>query len=252
MVPTANPNCWAASLGDCDQKISREHTVSRSLFESEQIMVQGFTWCLNEPKSIGLSSLVAKILCKRHNSGLSDLDAAALQAFNVFREAIRLNQVRGKMRRPAAHWNVKRMVIDGPLLERWFLKTLINFSFGGEWPIGSTVKGVPSKELVEVAFGKRQFQNGAGLYLASRAGDQIDSMDLVNFTPMTDAENNLGAGRFNFRGYTFFLCLVPEKFDMLGDSHLLYRETTLNCRVQERVSHIIKIEGWASAAKAGK
>jgi hypothetical protein len=61
--------------------------------------------------------------------------------------------------------------------------------------------------------------------------------------PMTDSENNLRAGRFNFRGYTFSLCLVPEKFDMLGDSHLLYRETTLNCRVQERVSHIVK--GWA-------
>src|SRR5690348_11277537 len=100
-VQYASARCWAAPLGDCDQKISREHTVSRSLFESEQIMVQGFKWCLNEPKSIGLSNLVAKILCKRHNSGLSDLDSSALQAFNVFREAIRLNQVRGKMRRPA-------------------------------------------------------------------------------------------------------------------------------------------------------
>ncbi|MFZ3211983.1 MAG: hypothetical protein WA188_10740 [Terriglobales bacterium] len=247
MVTTAQPanaSCWAAPLGDCAQKITREHIVSQCLFEDDQIMVQGLKWCLNEPKSIGSSSLVAKILCKNHNSGLSDLDAAALQAFNVFRESIRLNQVREKLKRPPTHWNIKRMEIDGPLLERWFLKTLINLTFGGEWPIGSNVKGTPSRELVEVAFGRRQFEHGAGLYLAGRAGEQIDSMDRVNFTPMTDKADNLAAGRFNFRGYTFFLCLVPEKFEMLGDSHLLYREVTLNCSVQERSSHVIAIKGW--------
>ena len=162
----------------------------------------------------------------------------------MFREAIRLNEVRGKLKRPATHWNVKNMVINGPLLERWFLKTLINLSVGGEWPIDSQEKGTPSRELVEIAFGRRQFENWAGLYVAGRAGEKIDSMDRFNFTPMTDSRNHLVAGRFNFRGYTFFLCLIPEKMDMLGDSHLLYRETTLNCRVQERVSHIIKIKGW--------
>jgi len=69
-------------------------------------------------------------------------------------------------------------------------------------------------------------------------------MDRVNFTPMTDEGNNLVAGRFNFRGYTFFLCLLPKKFEMLGDSQLLYREVTLNCRVQERPSHVITIKEW--------
>ena len=240
----ASASCWAAPLGDCSQKISREHMVSRCLFDGDQVMVQGFKWCLKEPKSIGLSSLVAKILCAKHNSGLSDLDAAALNAFNVFREAIRLNQVREKLKRPPI-WNVKRMAIDGPSLERWFLKTLINLSFGGEWRIGqaSQAEGIPSTELVEIAFGMRQFDPGAGLYIAGRAGEQIDSMDRVNFTPMTEA-STLVAGRFNFRGYTFFLCLIPKEFDMLGDSHLLYRQVTLNCSVQERLSHVIEIKGW--------
>ena len=215
-------------------------------------MVQGFSWCLNEPKCIGLANLVAKILCKRHNSGLSDLDHAALGAFKVFREMIRLNQVREKLKRPATHWNVKRMVIDGPLLERWFLKTLINLSFGGEWPIGSNEKGLPSSELVEVTFGKRQFERGAGLYLAARAGEQIDSMDRFNLTPMTNQENKLVAGRFNFRGLTFFLSLVPEKFDKLGDSDLLYRESTIKCAVKERLSHVIEIKGWPNPERRAR
>lgn len=240
----APSSCWASSLADCDQKLTREHVVSQCLFDTDQIMVQGFPWCLNEPKSIGLSNLVAKILCKKHNSALSDLDSAALDAFNVFREAIRLNDVRGKIRKPAL-WNVQRFVIDGPLLERWFLKTLINVSFGKEWTIGSGTHtaGNPSKELVEIAFGLRQFENGGGLYVAGEAGEQIDSMDRVNVTPMTDG-TNLVAGKFNFRGYRFFLNLLAKEFEMLGTSHLLYREMTMNCRVQERVSHLIVIKGW--------
>jgi hypothetical protein len=239
-------DCWAASLGDCAEKITREHVVSQCLFETEAIMVQGFKWCLNEPKRIPLANLVAKILCKRHNGALSDLDTAALNAFNVFREGIRLNEVRGRLKKPIC-WNVKRLEINGPLLERWFLKTLINLSVGGEWPIGSGVKGSPSKDLVEIAFGKRQFENGAGLYVAGRAGEQIDSMDRVNFTPMTDEANVLVAGRFNFRGYTFFLRLIPKEFGMIGDSYLLYRGATFKCNVQDRLSHVIAITGWRTS-----
>ena len=52
--------CWAASLGDCSKKMSREHTVSRSLFATDEVMVQGFPWCANEPKKIG----VGKPRCK--------------------------------------------------------------------------------------------------------------------------------------------------------------------------------------------
>lgn len=238
------PHCWAASLSDCDRKMSREHVVSKCLFESDEIMVHGFHWCLGEPKKIGLSSLVAKILCKKHNSDVSDLDSAALDAFNAFRQAIHLNNVRGKMKRPPV-WSVKRFEIDGPRLERWFLKTLINLSFGREWIIGwgSHPEGTVSTDLVETAFGLRQFANGAGLYMAARAGDQIDSMDRVSFTPMTEGKN-LVAGRFNFRGYTFFLSLLPEKFDKLGESELLYRDVTLNCRVHQKRSHVIALRGW--------
>lgn len=236
--------CWAAVLGDCSKKMSREHTVSRSLFVSDDIMVQGFRWCLTEPKKIGLASLVAKILCEKHNNGLSELDAAALDAFNVFRECIRLNNVRGKLKRQPM-WNVKRLTIDGPRLERWFLKTLINLSFGGEWSIGrgSHPVGAVSEDLVEIAFGLRRFQDGAGLYVSGRTGESIDSFDRVSMTPLTEGEC-LCAARFNFRGFTFFLNLLAQKFHMDGESHLLYQNVTHKWNVQGRLSHLISIKGW--------
>lgn len=37
--------CWAASLGDCEGKISWEHLVSESLLPEGGIMVRGLHWC---------------------------------------------------------------------------------------------------------------------------------------------------------------------------------------------------------------
>ncbi len=214
-------------------------------------MVEGFNWCLNEPKSIGLSNLTSKILCEKHNNILGEeLDSAALDAFNVFRESIRMNQVREKLKRPPL-WKQKHMAIDGPLLERWFLKTLINFRFVEKRPIGVAPQSqeTPPKELVEIVFGLRQFENRAGLYIAARAGDQIDSFDRVRCVGRTDLAGNLVGGRFNFRGYTFFLCLIPEKLAMCEGSDLLYQQVTLKCQVKGRLSHVIEIKGWPAPSR---
>lgn len=51
---TFGPNCWAAALGDCSDKISREHIISRALF-SQEVFVQGLAWCKSEPKKIGMA-----------------------------------------------------------------------------------------------------------------------------------------------------------------------------------------------------
>jgi hypothetical protein len=138
----APEGCWALCLGDCGEGMTGEHLVSEGLFQTNDITVQGFPWCLDTAKKIGLASLVANILCKKHNNALNELDTAASDAFKVFREAVHLNHVRQKLKRQPA-WNVKRFTIDGPRLERWFLKTLINISFGGQW---------------DAAFRKRVFQ----------------------------------------------------------------------------------------------
>jgi hypothetical protein len=237
--------CWAKCLGNCSQKMSREHTISQGLFNTDEIMVQGFPWCLDEPKCIGLANLVKKILCTAHNNALGELDDAAKRAFDVFREAVRLNNVRQKIKRPPV-WNVKRLTIDGPQLERWFLKTLINLSFRGQWTIGvgAHLAGSVSSELVETAFGLRKFEPGAGMYTIARAGQQMDSTDRVNFTPLT-LGSGLYAARFIFRGHTFFLNLLPQQFKMDGDSYLLYRNVTHNWDVKGRRSHVISIAGWS-------
>jgi hypothetical protein len=226
--------CWAWSIGGCDGCISREHLISCCLFDDELVIVRGFRWCLEEPKTIGLSGLVAKILCRKHNSHLSGLDETALDTFDAFRESVRLNKVRTGLR--AKSWRNKLFVIDGARLERWFLKTLINLSVGSEWIVGPGVhpEGMPSEHLVKVAFGMEQFEEGAGLYIAGLTGEKIDSMDGVHVTPRTHGPNLVG-GAFTFRGYRFHLNLLPERLRMDGQSHLLYRDSKMVFRVPNSV-----------------
>lgn len=202
--------CWATCLGECSDKMSREHLVSASIFPQGQIRVQGFPWCMNEPKEIGISELTARILCVRHNNDLSPVDDAGLAAFGVFKEIRRLSNVRNTMK--PRRWNVVKYQIDGPMLERWFLKTLINISCDGEWPIGraSEVPGRPHDKLVKIAYGREEFENRAGLYFLAKPGMRIESADTILFSPLVKERHHIEGGLFTFRGQGFLLYLESE------------------------------------------
>ncbi|WP_157726485.1 hypothetical protein [Imhoffiella purpurea] len=81
-------DCWASEYSSCDGKISREHYISKSVFEQPFIYVSGFDWCKDKEKKIGLSNLTAKILCERHNNSLSFVDQAGLNAIRVFEQLL--------------------------------------------------------------------------------------------------------------------------------------------------------------------
>lgn len=202
--------CWAACLGNCGVKASREHLVSQSLFIGESVRVQGFPWCRETPKEIGLSRLTAKILCEHHNNSLSPVDDAGARAFAVLREMRRLANVRERMK--PQRWNIIRHRIDGPLLERWFLKTLINLCCDRDYPIGleSRVAGRPTERIVRIAYGLESFTDQAGLYFVIRSGMQVVSTDTVSFVPLIKHRAHVEGGVFSFRGLRFLLFLEPE------------------------------------------
>jgi hypothetical protein len=55
--------CWAACLGDCSDKMSREHVITEGVFLSDDIKVKGLPWCRDDFTVIGLTNLVRKNLC---------------------------------------------------------------------------------------------------------------------------------------------------------------------------------------------
>ena len=203
--------CWARSLGGCVQKISREHLVTESFWAEEKINVVGFPWCKLEPKKVGPAAIVAKILCRTHNSNLSPVDDGGHAAFHALQEAEQL--IERRRTRPAQEWMRVCFSVNGPLLERWFIKTTINLlSVSGNevrWALADGGTEVPER-LVRIAFGHEVPAKPIGLYLVADVGNQIEAIDGLVFMPIFDFRDYLAAALFDFRGYRFMLNLIES------------------------------------------
>lgn len=176
--------CWAESIGACGGGLSREHIISRSQFEDNQIRVQGLPWCKDEPKTVGLASLVARNLCVEHNNALSPVDS----------EAARFNRVLKVLfhqpRLPVRVW------FDARGLERWLLKTTINFALQDS---GSGL--TPSPELVRRAFGRESTPKGQGLFMVVEEGEMLSYTHGLRFESTVRLDNGqMVIGAFIFHG----------------------------------------------------
>jgi hypothetical protein len=246
-------SCWAACLGNCSNKLSREHLVSASLFTDKKVKVQGYEWCKDNPVEIGIAGLTSKILCAKHNNDLSPVDSVGAAAFDAFRQSTGLMLARGVTKHH--RWNVKHYRINGIGLERWCLKTLINLSCNRGNPIGrdSKTMGRPSDRLVRIAYGFETFANRAGLYFVVRQGMEIAFEDAVQFAPLIKLHQNIEGGLFTFRGPTLLLFLEPEgppepltgiflaKED-IGKAQLNYHNKEMKATIGKYLSHIIHID----------
>jgi hypothetical protein len=244
--------CWAACLGDCDNKLSREHLVSDCPFIGDAVRVQGFPWCRDEPMEIGLTALTAKILCVRHNNDLSPVDESAGKAFDTLRQMTLFGNVRSKMK--PRIWNVKTFSIDGKTLERWFLKTLINIACDGTYPIGrdSDVPGRASERLVRIAFGHSLFENRAGLYFIAQVGMMMKFEDTVQVLPLIKNDRHIEGALFTFRGISVLLFLESEgppepltgiflNGEDIGNARLNFHNKEIRGMGGKYLSHLLKI-----------
>jgi len=244
--------CWAEPIGGCSDKMSREHLISAAVFPGKMIMVQGFPWCKDTPKEIGLASLTSKILCDKHNSDLSPLDAAAGESAETLRAMEKLGEIRSKLKQN--YWNVQKFELNGALMERWFLKTLINIACGKDYSIGrdSDVAGRPSPRLVRIAYGQEKFEDKAGLYFAVKVGMTLTMEDRVQCVTSVK-ENRIEGAFFNFRGFGFLLFLEaegpPESFagisfggQDLSDMRPLFRDSSFTTKFGRYRSHTLKIK----------
>src|SRR5580704_8709663 len=240
--------CWAKSLGDCSGKISGEHLVTAGIFTTDKVMVQGFSWCLDSPKEIGLASLVRNVLCKDHNSQLSPLDDAVIGLFQALKDCMRLSNVRYAL--PPRRWTRTNFDVDGRKLERWCLKTLITLSIGGPMPLGPKSKNpsIPHEDLVALCYNRLQFTPPAGLYMSYEPGDNVTLEDRVMIIPINRDDKYLVGARFSLSGFHLILYIdsIPLKPGPItfnrtdGTSERrpppLYRTKALNFQVGPHIS----------------
>ncbi len=199
--------CWASSLGDCSEKLSREHYFSKMLLGGKPVRVQGLPW-YPIPKVIPANGLVRKMLCTKHNSELSPVDEAGSEAWVVLQKFSQVQWVR----RTEGRKQKQRVdgEIDGLLLERWMLKFLIGIAYD-HIELGGT-HWQPPESWVDICFGRQAFERRCGLYVGPLS-PKIKSLDKnrteVNRYPK-HSEQIEGAD-FNLNGLQFRLALTPLK-----------------------------------------
>lgn len=183
-----NERCWANCLDGCSSTISGEHRVSVAAWPTREYGTTRKEKVAKEVRVRGrpapdserlpydrvhpLRQLVVNNLCTTHNAALSDLDTEVgrfTEAIDEFDETIK-ERNNSLLRYAPRTWKV-----DGPLLERWFLKTAISNSDGRALPIGdrSTTPDRPSDDLVEMAFGLRAIPAPLGVWGMVAVGDDF-------------------------------------------------------------------------------
>jgi hypothetical protein len=101
------------------------------------------------------------------------------------------------------------------MLERWFLKTLINMEFAGDQnlPIGPYFDQHPACELVEAAYGRRTLAGNAGLYMVTMLGQTVKMEERIRYISLVGASprgDYVAGGGFVFFGFRFMLLLDPS------------------------------------------
>lgn len=204
--------CWANTLGGCDG-MSGEHVFSNSIFKAGcdcPIIVEGVKRIREGAPTFGAEK--SNILCRHHNSLLSPSD-----------ETI------GKIARFQAEANDKdfqrSIIVEGELLERWILKTVINNTVAG-W--AAPVKWHPSPELTRAIFGLERVPDKLGLYSVDGVDPNHRSSGGVSFTPIytTMPQGKILAGAYiSVHGMPLFASLHYALSELLESGHIPHLTT---------------------------
>jgi hypothetical protein len=173
-----NPRCYARALNDCDPKVSKEHYFSRGVMRAVaqrgptntvRIIRDGRPDLELPPDQ----ALQAKVLCRRHNSALSRLDATGERLFRAIREGVVLVPAFGYRSLP------------GPDVERWLLK------------VACGSRAVEKKEIpfewLRLLFGSSEIPPPRGLYMDVPLGQTLHATRGVQFAGYRRGEDQSGA-----------------------------------------------------------
>lgn len=170
-LPTGTPvdRCYMRDLESCQGSISGEHLISKSVIEvlrgDGDFTISGVPWLeVGKEKRIAPNNLTANCLCKRHNSALSPLDAAAALFFSALRECME------------AATAPNPYLFSGHDIERWLLKTLKAMAASGNLARGrEKLPGIFQRDIdiIERLDDHLGWPDGSGLYFIMPSGSRM-------------------------------------------------------------------------------
>jgi hypothetical protein len=232
-VSNGHPKCYAQALGGCSHTLSGEHYVSKIVLRAVSqadtlVRVRGLKFLPSGvEQEIGISSLTGNVLCKAHNSALSDFDTTGLNFFNSMERVM----VPGSPGAP--------MRVSGDCLEAWILKTMVGGVFCGAFPLPENLNlkdKPPPPGFLRVLFEQGRLPEPCGLYLwHGPEGEKflIDhhvlGMEVVPGRPADGGENSFICGMLlRVFGIEFYLSVLPLPDPLPGRwRHMIYRPTEI-------------------------
>ena len=198
----SHPGCYLSFTENCDEKLSREH-LSLGIFKQIGHIVNVTGWPglgPGEVKQIGITGLTSKILCKRHNSGFSKVDAVASRFFEI------LTDIHTDARTSSLSRKKHFYLFNGEDLEMWAAKVLLDLFYSE--PKASPLRDYSiDKDIVRTLFAAGRLPPDCGLYLGATLGDRItyNRKELMVGT-ITDPNHR------RLLGLIFYIESVPFEF----------------------------------------
>jgi hypothetical protein len=221
-VPPANgyshPRCFAAALGGCSTKISGEHPVSAGALEvwagGSTVELKGFTWMQDDDlRAMPISRLASNILCKDHNTSLSELDEVGK------RWVAHLAQVNADINAVSSPRPVTMFLINGHDLERWMLKMLCGLVVSDTVEVPGMAEPRawrPRVEWLEMVYGLRPIPPVCGVSFMGQPGEELRNR--IEFGVISKSTDGPLALAVTFYGLRFMFAMTTNRSGLLQDS----------------------------------
>ncbi|NMG73325.1 hypothetical protein [Aromatoleum diolicum] len=165
-----NPACYLSGYSPCDAKLSGDHLISKSLLSQlgdNAVYIEGLPWCKGL-KRVGVNSITGRVLCRLHNSQLSDFDSSASLLFRC------LHQL---PKRIVETEQREECVVNGLNVERWMLKTAATLlASGNATRNGQVIRSSLNPTWPSILMRKADFSEGCGLFLERPACGTTEMM----------------------------------------------------------------------------
>jgi len=201
-------SCYANCLADCGSERSREHYISESLLQylnrDNDLRVGGLPWITSKEQVLPPSALASRVLCERHNSALSILDAIAVRLFQAFDEE-------------GAAGSSQQLIylFSGHDLERWLLKILCGITCSKNVSLEVEADLSIPEYWLRILFGELQFPDEQGLYVCKTRGHRFEGPRGLQLRTITGRGRLTGMGLW-ICGYELILSmsgLPSRRFD---------------------------------------
>ena len=218
-LPSLTPNgpvtgfcksgCYLAETANCSHDLSAEHYISKTVLEEigMKVFVEGLSWLVpNTRKEVGIGALTANVLCSRHNSSLSNLDAHAGKFMRILK-AIEYDFLQN----PMSETYSASYLISGEMLEAWMQKVLLGIHFSGNaaGPDGPSFNKFPiNMDRVLDALYNGVWGSKCGLYIFCSPGSIVTSRLSFEVMILCGLSKNMTYGaRIRICGLEFYIVI---------------------------------------------